>query len=102
MLINLFETSRLPYVPAVSTLKNVQYAHRVYLCVLYGFQNKLRLFTYTALANWFLQPCLVHGTNCTIIFKLTSVLKNQSRSEKRKTVGGRPKTIFSSDFHYHK
>jgi hypothetical protein len=27
--------------------------HTVYLCVLYGFENKLRLFHYTALIGWF-------------------------------------------------
>ena len=31
-------------------------AHTVYLCVLCGFENKQRLFPYTALADWFLQP----------------------------------------------
>jgi hypothetical protein len=29
-------------------------AHTVYLCVLYGFQNKQQLFPYTALTDWFL------------------------------------------------
>jgi hypothetical protein len=31
-------------------------AHTVYLCVLCGSQNKQRLFPYTALTDWFLQP----------------------------------------------
>jgi len=29
-------------------------AHTVYLCVLYGSDNKQRLFPYTALTDWFL------------------------------------------------
>jgi hypothetical protein len=29
-------------------------AHTVYLCVLYGYQNKQRFFLYTALIGWFL------------------------------------------------
>ena len=31
-------------------------AHTVYLCVLCGSQNKQRIFPYTALNEWFLQP----------------------------------------------
>jgi len=31
-------------------------AHTVYLCVLYGPQNKQRLFPYIALTDWFVQP----------------------------------------------
>ena len=31
-------------------------AHTVYLCVLYGSENKQRLFLYTALTGWLLQP----------------------------------------------
>jgi len=30
-------------------------AHKMYLWVLYGSQNKQRLFPYTALTDWFLQ-----------------------------------------------
>ena len=33
-------------------------AHTVYLCVLYGSQNKQRLFPYTTLTDWFLYPRL--------------------------------------------
>jgi len=47
------------YSPAVTictaslTLKILRSAHTVYLCVLYGSENKLRLFPYTALTDWF-------------------------------------------------
>jgi hypothetical protein len=33
--------------------KMLRSAHTVYLCVLCGFQNKQRLFPYTALTDWF-------------------------------------------------
>jgi len=33
---------------------NLRSAHTVYLSVLYGSQNNLRLFPYTALTDWFL------------------------------------------------
>jgi hypothetical protein len=33
--------------------KNPRAAHTMYLCVLYGSQNKQRLFPYTALTDWF-------------------------------------------------
>ena len=32
----------------------IRSAHTVYLCVLCGFENKQRLFPYTALTGWFL------------------------------------------------
>jgi len=37
-------------------LKILRPAHTVYLCVLCGSQNKQRLFPYTTLTDWFLQP----------------------------------------------
>jgi hypothetical protein len=33
---------------------SLRFAHTLYLCVLYGFQNKQRLFPYTTLTAWFL------------------------------------------------
>jgi len=36
------------------TWKALRSAHTLYLCVLYGSQNKQRLFPYTALTDWFL------------------------------------------------
>ena len=39
-------------VPCSAVLRS---AHKVYLCVLCGSQNKQRLFPYTALTDWFLQ-----------------------------------------------
>jgi hypothetical protein len=41
------------YVPPVSNSTILRSAHTVYLCVLCGFQNKQRLFPYTALTDWF-------------------------------------------------
>jgi len=38
------------------TLTILRSAHTVYLCVSYVSQNKQRLFPYTALSDWFLQP----------------------------------------------
>ena len=38
----------------VQHTKILRSAHTVYLCVLYGSQNKQRLFPYTALTDWFL------------------------------------------------
>jgi len=35
-------------------LKILRSAHTVYLCVLCGYENKHRLFPYTALTDWFL------------------------------------------------
>ena len=32
----------------------LRFAHAVYLCVLCGYENKQRLFPYTALTDWFL------------------------------------------------
>jgi len=43
------------YVPPGLTLKILRSAHTVYLCVLFGYQNKQRLFPYTALIGWFLE-----------------------------------------------
>jgi len=40
----------------VKRLKHVRAVNRVNLTVLYGSQNKQRLFPYTALNDWFLQP----------------------------------------------
>jgi hypothetical protein len=33
--------------------KTLRSAHTLYLCVLYGSQNKQRLFPYTSLTDWF-------------------------------------------------
>ena len=41
---------------AVTQKQNLRSAHTVCLCVLCGSQNKQRLFPYTALTDWFLQP----------------------------------------------
>jgi hypothetical protein len=38
----------------LNTQKILPSAHNVYLCVLYGPENKQRLFPYTALTDWFL------------------------------------------------
>ena len=40
------------YVPPVKHSQTLRSAHTVYLCVLFGSQNKQRLFPYTALAIW--------------------------------------------------
>jgi hypothetical protein len=39
--------------PGFNVHKIVRSAHAVYLCVLYGSQNKQRLLYYTALTDWF-------------------------------------------------
>ena len=41
------------YVPTVEHSAILRSAHTVYLCVLCGSENKQRLFTYTALTDWF-------------------------------------------------
>jgi hypothetical protein len=41
-------------------------AHTVYLCAVYGSQNKERLFPYTVLTDWFFNwdgECLLRGTS---------------------------------------
>ena len=54
------------------TLTILRSAHTAYLCVLYVSQNKQRLFPYTVLSDWFLQPrrsvyCAVLTQSLTII-----------------------------------
>ena len=44
------------YVPPVSCATILRSAHTVYLCVLYGSENKHRLFPYTALTDCFVEP----------------------------------------------
>ena len=62
--------------------KNLRSAHTVYLCVLYGSQNKHQLFPYTALTDWFFYGrdgvCLLRGTDW--IFKYNSGLNENLRS----------------------
>jgi hypothetical protein len=41
------------YAPVGPVLKHVRAVNRVNLTVLYGSQNKQRLFPYTALTDWF-------------------------------------------------
>ena len=41
------------YEPPVYHSQILRSAHTVYLCVLYGSENKQRLFPYTALTDWF-------------------------------------------------
>ena len=45
--VEVYKSQRFLYVPPGLTLKTT-----VYLCVLYGTQNKQRLFPYTALIDW--------------------------------------------------
>ena len=48
-----FKPQLLLYMPPGLTFTILHSAHTVYLCVLCGYENKQRLFPYTALADWF-------------------------------------------------
>ena len=56
--INLSQPSGYYLYHQVKNLATLRSAHTVYLCVLYGSQNKQRLFPYTALTDWFVYPRL--------------------------------------------
>jgi hypothetical protein len=68
--------NRIPCIDLVLTLQSpapvltytiLRSAHTVYLCVLYGSENKQRLFHCTALPDWFYNrdgECLLRGTFC--------------------------------------
>ena len=51
------------YVPSHSTI--LRSAHMVYLCVLCGYENKLRLFPHTTLTGFYNrnEVCLLRGTD---------------------------------------
>jgi hypothetical protein len=48
-----FKASRFLYVPPGLIFKNSTWFSHLSFCVLYGSQNRKRLLTYTALADWF-------------------------------------------------
>ena len=63
---NPFTAQWLIYIPPGLIFKFLRSAHTVYLCVLYGFQNKQPLFPHTAPIDWFYNrdwSCLLRGTN---------------------------------------
>jgi hypothetical protein len=69
-----------PYIPPFEHSTPLGSAHTLYSCVLCRSENKQRLFHYTALTDWFLQPrrsvfTARYGLNIYIYYRLISVLK---------------------------
>jgi hypothetical protein len=53
--------------------KNLRSAHTLYLCVLFGSQNKQPLFPYTALGDWFLYSACKNNHNTVDVETCNSV-----------------------------
>jgi hypothetical protein len=67
------------YIPPELTFKILHPAHGVHVCVLYGSENKQRLFLCTVLTDWFLQPtrCVFTARYGLNIYKINSRMATQ-------------------------